>query len=118
MDTYLKNSVFLPRVNNEISQTSKFADVRKGRLTDLNAILLGMFDKDTVVYPKETAWFQQLDKQMNVLPLNATDFYNDDYIGLKAMNDQKKVQWVSFDGDHLQFTTDDIKKTIIPFLNQ
>jgi len=80
--------------------------------------MLGMFDKDSVIYPKETAWFQQLDEQGHVLPLNATDFYNDDFIGLKAMNDQKKVHWVSFDGDHLQFTTDDIKNTIVPFLNQ
>ena len=81
-------------------------------------MMLGMFQKDSVIYPKETAWFQQLDVKGNLLSLNATDFYNDDFIGLKAMNEAKKVHWVSFDGDHLQFTTDDIKNTIVPFLNQ
>jgi hypothetical protein len=38
--------------------------------------MLVMFDEDTVIYPKETAWFQSLDKKGNVLPLNGTDFYN------------------------------------------
>jgi palmitoyl-protein thioesterase len=57
MAAYLKSSVFLPVLNNEASQTSKFAEVRKGKLTDLNSIMLAKFDKDTVIYPKETAWF-------------------------------------------------------------
>jgi hypothetical protein len=29
----------------------------KDRFTELNAAMLVMFDSDTVIYPKETAWF-------------------------------------------------------------
>lgn len=76
-----------------------------------------MFDSDTMIYPKETAWFQSLGEDGKVLPLNGTDFYNKDYIGLKALNEAGKVQFVKFPGDHLQFTSEDMKKTIIPFLN-
>lgn len=80
--------------------------------------MLVKFDQDSVLYPKETAWFQSLDKQGNVLPLNGTDFYNEDYIGVKALNEAGKIQFVTLPGDHLQFSTDDIENTFIPFLNQ
>ena len=43
---------------------------------------------DGVVYPRESEFFQTLDdKAENVLPLNATDFYNKDYLGLKTLMD-------------------------------
>jgi len=34
------------------------------------------------------------------------------------MNDAGKVQWVSIDGDHLQFSQSDIDDYFIPFLMQ
>jgi palmitoyl-protein thioesterase len=116
MKTYEKDSVFLPSMNNEQISTGELGNVRKERFSSLNAAMLVMFEDDSVIYPKETAWFQQLDTHGNVLPLNATDFYNEDYIGLKNLTETGKVQYVSLPGDHLQFTTDDIKNTFIPFL--
>ena len=80
--------------------------------------MMVMFSEDTMIYPKETAWFQQLDKNGKVLPLNATDFYNKDFIGLKALNEAGKAQFIEFKGDHLQFSRDDIENTLIPFLNK
>jgi len=74
------------------------------------------FEKDTMIYPKESAWFQQVDHKGKVLPLNATDFYNHDYIGLKNMTESNKIEYVKFDNDHLQFTDIDIKEVVIPFL--
>ena len=111
-DRYLKGSVFLPAVNNEEQkdEASKFAD--------LNGALLVMFSEDTMIYPKETAWFQGLDKDGNVLPLDQMDFYNDDYIGLKALNDAGKVKFESFEGDHLEFSTQQVEDIIVPFLKQ
>lgn len=50
------------------------------------------------------------------MPLNETDFYINDFIGLKALNDAEKVQWVTFEGDHLQLTASNIKDTLVPFL--
>jgi len=119
LETYDKKSVFLPAVNNEISQDdfdSDFAELRQSRFASLNQAMLVKFDQDTMLYPRETAWFQQVDKHGKLLPLNATDFYNQDWIGLKQLNDAGKVHFVSFPGNHLQFTEDDIKETLIPFL--
>jgi palmitoyl-protein thioesterase len=70
------------------------------------------------VYPKESEWFQGLNNLMQVQPLEKSDFYKDDYIGLKTLNDEGKVQFVSIDGDHLQFSQSDITDIFVPFLEQ
>jgi palmitoyl-protein thioesterase len=46
------------------------------------------------------------------------DFYNDDYIGLKALNDAGKVKFETFEGDHLEFSTQQVEDIIVPFLKQ
>ena len=49
--SYLKSSVFLPELNNEVSRNeSKYHRVLK---TDM---MLVMFLKDSMIHPKETAW--------------------------------------------------------------
>ena len=81
--------------------------------------MLGMFTEETIMYPKESAWFQSLDPTGKyTLPLNGTTFYQEDFIGLKELVDAGKVQFISIEGDHLEFTEEDIKNTFIPFLNQ
>ena len=111
---YVSDSVFLAALNNE---SASAADTNKTNFENLNGLMLVMFTEDTMVYPKESEWFQTLDdKDKNVVPLEDSDFYKNDDIGLKALNDAKKVQFVSVEGDHLQFSKDDITNTFIPFL--
>ena len=77
-------------------------DDSKKPLTTLNGAMLVKFEGDTVIYPKESAWFQSLAPDgKTVLPLNGTNFYNDDYIGVRELNEAGKIQWVSLPGDHL-----------------
>lgn len=75
-----------------------------------------MFTEDSVVYPKESEWFQELNELMNVEPLEKSAFYQSDLIGLKQLNEAGKVQFVSIVGDHLEFTDSDITNTFVPFL--
>ena len=117
MQTYEKKSVFLPALNNEHS-SSNYADIRKSSFSSINAGLFAMFSEDTMIYPKETAHFRSLDKQGNVMALEDMEFYKQDYIGLKTLNEAGKITFDTIEGDHLQFTTDYIKNTIIPFLKQ
>ena len=77
-----------------------------------------MFTKDVVIHPRETAWFQHADVNGTVVPLNQTDFYKKDFIGLKTLVDAGKVTFGTFDGDHLQFTTDEFNTKVIPALNK
>ena len=119
MSKYEEDSVFLPALNNENTAVQgDFAALKKEKFSSLNGAMLVMFNQDTVIYPKQTAWFQTLDDKGEVLPLNATDFYNNDYIGLKSLTEAGKVHYVSVEGNHLQFSEDDIQNTFIPFLNQ
>jgi len=53
---------------------------------------------------------------MNLVPFTESDFYLNDTLGLKTLNEAGRIQFVSVDGDHLQFSTSDINNTIVPFL--
>jgi len=111
---YLEFSVFLPYLNGE-KKDSTYATL-KNNFSSLNAALFVMFNEDTVIYPKETAWFWQLQADGSVLPVNQTDFYKNDLIGLKTLDEAGKVTYLAFDGNHLQFTDEQIKDVIAPFL--
>ena len=115
MPQYLAGSVFLPHLDNEEDDATTQSD-RKARFSALNGALLMMFSQDSMVYPKESEWFQQLDSEGNVQPLEEADYYINDTLGLRTLNEAGKITFTEVDGDHLQFTTDDINNTIIPFL--
>lgn len=91
MTQYLKNSVFLADENNERGTDEAKAAVKE-RFSALNGAMLVMFSEDTMVFPKESEWFQQLDSTMSkTQPLEESAFYKEDWIGLKALTDAKKV---------------------------
>lgn len=118
MAEYLKRSVFLPKMNNELSHPGSYSDFRKEKFTALNAAMFVKYASDSVLYPRETAWFQELDQNGKLLPLNATDFYNKDYIGLRNLTESGKAHFLTFAGDHIQTTKEEIQDIIIPFLKQ
>ncbi len=82
----------------------------------MNGAMLVMFDADTVVYPKESEWFWEMEADGSVTKVEDTDFYKNDNIGLKALNEAGKVQFLSFPGQHLTITDDQIDNIISPFL--
>ncbi len=71
-----------------------------------------------MIYPKETAWFHQLQVDGSITPVEDTEFYKQDLIGLKTLNEAGKVQFLEFDGDHLQFSEEQITDIIVPFLKK
>ena len=115
-DRYLNRSVFLPHLNNEAADDDATKAARKDRFSSLNGLQLMMFTQDTMVFPKESEWFQELDESGELRDVTESDFYKNDVLGFKTLNEAKKVQFVSVDGDHLQFSQDDINNTIVPFL--
>jgi len=116
-ETYLKHSVFLPDLNNESNHTS-FTSSPTHSLNTIQNMMLVMFSEDTMLFPKETAWFQQMNAEGDLLPLNSTKFYQSDYIGLKSLDEAGRVKYVKIKGDHLQLTLSDFSEIFIPFLNQ
>ena len=115
LDTYIKKSIFLPALNNE-NKTSEYAELRKSSFSSINAGLFTVFLNDIVVYPKYSAHFRSLDQQGNLMALEDMDFYKQDYIGLRALNEAGKITFDELPGGHVEITIDYIKNTIIPFL--
>ena len=49
--------------------------------------MLVKFTKDRMIHPRETAWFQELDQNGNVIDLENTKLYKEDLIGLKTLRE-------------------------------
>lgn len=86
---YLKYCQFLPQLSNEI-QHSKSGQY-KAKFSSLNRLGLIQFQNDTVLFPRETAWFEELNDKGQMVKMRDTKFYQDDLLGLKTLDEANKV---------------------------
>lgn len=113
---YLKGCKFLPKLNNEI--INKRNSTYSKRFASLENLVLIMFDHDTILIPKETAWFGFYPDGAlhSVLPPQQTKLYTEDWIGLRALDEAGKVKFFNVSGDHLDISHSDMKTYIVPYL--
>ncbi|KAI3727438.1 hypothetical protein L6452_16051 [Arctium lappa] len=118
MDAYLQHCRFLPKLNNEIPEERNFT--YKERFSSLENLVLIMFEQDTVLIPKETAWFGYFPygKFSPVLTPQQTKLYIEDWIGLKTLDDAGRVKFINVSGNHLGISENDMKKHVIPYLKE
>jgi palmitoyl-protein thioesterase len=110
---FMEYSVFLPYLNN----IKNITDHAKESIEALNGALLVMFSNDTVIYPKETAWFHELQADYHtILPMEETTLYKENTLGLKTLKESGRLTTLEWPGEHLQFTMEQIKDVIVPFL--
>uniref|UniRef100_A0ACD5VIN6 Uncharacterized protein n=1 Tax=Avena sativa TaxID=4498 RepID=A0ACD5VIN6_AVESA len=116
MEDYLKGCRFLPKLNNEIP--SERNATYKERFSSLENLVLIMFESDAVIIPRETSWFGYYpDGAFDpVLPPQKTKLYEEDWIGLKALDDAGRVKFVSVPGGHLGISDSDMMKHVVPYL--
>ncbi|CAL9132742.1 unnamed protein product, partial [Musa acuminata var. zebrina] len=78
------------------------------------------FEHDTVLIPRETSWFGYYpDGAFNpILPPQQTTLYTEDWIGLKTLDDAGRVKFISVKGNHLRISQSDMKKYIVPYLEE
>lgn len=114
---YLSKCSFLPKLNNELPN-ERNATYKK-RFTSLQNLVLIMFEHDTVLIPKETSWFGYYPDGAftPVLEPQKTKLYSEDWIGLKTLDEAGKVKYIQVAGNHLGISTDDMKKHVVPYLN-
>ncbi|XWS45827.1 hypothetical protein CRYUN_Cryun14cG0012900 [Craigia yunnanensis] len=79
MTDYLEGCRFLPKLNNEINGTRNSTYME--RFASLQNLVLIMFDDDTVLIPKETAWFGYYPYEAfdPILPAQKTKLYKEDW---------------------------------------
>ena len=77
----------------------------KENLLKLQKLVLVKFNEDSVVDPRGTEWFDYYEpgQGQRMLPYNETDLYKEDWIGLKTLNEDGRVDFLSVEGDHLRF---------------
>jgi len=114
-DGYIKSSTFLPDINNEyLNKKKSYRD----NLITLNKLVLVQFMNDTMVQPRESQWFgfYKLGQDREVLNMRDTDLYKEDWIGLKKLDEDKKIDLLECPGDHLRFTEEWFKTNIMHYL--
>ncbi|XP_026426749.1 palmitoyl-protein thioesterase 1-like isoform X2 [Papaver somniferum] len=113
---YLKGCRFLPKLNNELPNQRN--STYKERFTSLQNLVLIMFQNDTVLIPKETSWFGYYPSGAfdPILPPQETKLYIEDWIGLRILDEAGKVRYLGLPGKHLGISQRDMKKYVVPYL--
>lgn len=114
---YLQACKFLPDINNAHQQKNQEYKVR---LSALRNFVMVMFENDQMVQPRESSWFgfYKAGQDKEVLPLSATQLYQEDWLGLKLLDSTSRLHFISTPGDHLQFSDQWFLTSIVkPFLS-
>ncbi|CAD8046785.1 unnamed protein product [Paramecium sonneborni] len=113
LDSYLKYNHFLPDLNNERNPQIS----RKQKFSSLDQVMLVKFLQDEMVIPKETAFFESVDpKTGQVISLVDSEFYIQDLIGIKQLDQQRKIKFIEIDDSHLKWSDEITQTVFIPFL--
>jgi len=115
-EEYISKCVFLPDINNELDNKN---ETYKKNFMSLNQLALVKFTEDTFVQPRESEWFGFYDigQDKVVQDVTNTTLYTEDWIGLKYLMDNKKVDFISCVGQHLQFSDKWFISNLIPYAN-
>ncbi|KAJ7287376.1 palmitoyl-protein thioesterase [Mycena rebaudengoi] len=115
LEAYFGANRFLTSLNNEIAETRNETYARN--LASLNKLVLVIFTEDETVVPKESSWFGSevvndelvLDGQQKVLatgrtsvPMRSQPLYQEDWIGLRKLDERGAVILEECEGQHMQ----------------
>ena len=110
---YMEHNTFLKMLNNE--NEVKDEEIYK-RFSSLEKVKLIKNNADTTIVPRDSSWFMFYDsKGENIVPLNETEFYIKDFIGLRKLNDEGKVSFISFRDEHVIYNIVEYFEEIVDF---
>ena len=111
--TYKEKNVFLKMLNNENEE--KDMEIYN-RFTSLEKVKLIKGKQDTVITPRDSSWFEFYDEEgINIVPLNQSEFYINDNIGLRKLIEEGKVSFVEFQGEHVLYNIVEYYEEIVDF---
>lgn len=104
VEGYLENSNFLADINNEREIGNA---TYKENLKKLKKFVMFIFSDDETVVPKESAWFADYNKTSEeVTWLKDRKIYNEDWLGLKWLNEKHRLEFRVAKGKHMQLSED------------
>jgi palmitoyl-protein thioesterase len=86
LQTYLEKCIYLPYINNEKPHESSVRN--RNNIINLSNFVMIWSKNDEVLAPPESGKFSLYDAQINIIPLEETVFYKNDYLGLKLLNEK------------------------------
>lgn len=104
LENYLKSSNFLADINNE----RKVKNITyKENMMKLERFVMYMFKDDKTVVPKQSAWFGELDSATGaVIKLQDRQIYQEDWIGLRWLDERNKLEFLVTPGEHMQLDSE------------
>ncbi|CAF1073099.1 unnamed protein product [Brachionus calyciflorus] len=103
----------------DINQEKKFNLNYKLNLMSLENLVLVKFDKDEVIYPRESQWFgfYARNNLKKIYTMEESVLYVNDTLGLKTLDRMGRIHKISIPGQHLQFSNSWFIESILkPFL--
>ncbi|PVU99373.1 hypothetical protein BB559_000772 [Furculomyces boomerangus] len=98
IDDYLKESIFLTDINNEIKiNTTYIENIKK-----LEKFVMIKFSLDKTIVPNASTWFGFYNDMGDQIPLQDTTLYKEDRLGLKWLDESGKIDFLVCDGIHMQ----------------
>lgn len=112
---YENLNIFLPDINNEGESKNK---TYKLNMMSLNRFAMVKFNNDSMIQPTESQWFGFYDKDgKNIIPLRESRLYKEDWLGLRYLDEQRRLDFIQIDGDHLRFSDQwFINRIVLPYL--
>ncbi|KAK9788665.1 hypothetical protein SCARD494_09682 [Seiridium cardinale] len=111
LDKYLEGSNFLADINNErVLKNTTYAK----NLAKLDNFVMYMFEDDTVVIPKETAWFEEVIGEESI-PLRARKLYTEDWLGLRELDRKGGLKFRTTPGDHMRLSDEVLTESFKEF---
>ena len=110
---YNKSKSVLLDVNN---QGKNFDESAKVRFSQLDKLVLIQYKRDTMITPRESVYFNELDEKHNLVDMKDTDIYKNDLFGLKTLDEQGKIIKYLIDEEHCYYGWEDINNYVIPHI--
>ena len=110
---YRQHNKFLKMLNNENEE--KDEEIYK-RFSSLEKVKLIRSKDDNVIVPKESSWFMFYDESgKNIVPLEESEFYKKDFIGLRKLNEEGKLSFAEFRDEHVIYNVVEYWEEIVSF---
>ena len=72
--------------------------------------------RDSVIVPRESSWFGFYDYDgKTIIPLEESDFYINDNIGLRQLMEEGKVIFYEIDQEHVLYNMKEYRDEILSF---
>ena len=101
LEKYLRQSSFISDINNEKTNWNRdYAD----RMKTLKKLVLIMYQNDSVLVPRESAWFAVVGNNGRIIPWNKNRMFGkEDRLGLSYLNKNNRTAFWKLPGGHLDY---------------